>query len=156
MYTKTLKVKNTETLPTKDGKKTYLSVVLTDGSSERKYSIFEPALQKTFQDAKKNDSSLNVGLEKEGSFWNVKTAEITTDEVKPEPKPNGQRFYHDRHSQDAEDWTNIRTAVMQSVALEVHHIVPEGKIDIKRVMENAGIIFADMNLMKPERETKDA
>jgi len=38
--------------------------------------------------------------------------------------------------------------------LETHHIVPAGEVDIKRVMQNANEIFADMCAMKPKR--KDA
>ena len=153
MIQRVLKVKSTDTRPTKDGKKTYLSVVLTNGSKESKLSIFDTKLQTIFQEAKKNSQSLNVGFEKEGNFWNVKTAKVTTQELSPSEttKTNG-RFYHDRHSQDAEDWTNIRTAVMQAMALECK----QEKTDINRVMENAGIIFADMNLMKPKREEKNA
>jgi len=41
---------------------------------------------------------------------------------------------------------------MQAMALECK----QEKTDINRVMENAGIIFADMNLMKPKREEKNA
>jgi len=152
MIQRTVKVKSAETTPTKDGKKTYLSVVLSDGTRDNKYSIFDPALQKTLQDAHKSGESVNVGLEKEGNFWNVKSAEITSEEVKAEPKPNGQRYYHDRHSQDAEDWTNIRTAVMQAVALQTH-LVPGATVDVKGVMQNASEIFADMCVMKPERKT---
>lgn len=152
MIQRTVKVKEATTTPTKDGKKTYLSVVLSDGTRDNKYAVFNPDLQKVLQGAHKSGESVNVGLEQEGNFWNVKTAEITTEEVKTEPQPSGQRYYHDRHSQDAEDWTNIRTAVMQAVALETHHIVPEGKVDVHRVMQDAAEIFADMCMMKPKRE----
>ena len=153
MIQKTVKVKEATTTPTKDGKKTYLSVVLSDGTRDNKYSVFDSALQKTLQDAHKSGESVSVGLEKEGNFWNVKTAEITTEEVKTEPQPTGQRYYHDRHSQDAEDWTNIRTAVMQAVALHTHQ-PPQGNVDVKSVMQNASEIFADMCMMKPTREGK--
>ena len=155
MITRTVKVTKAETLPTKDGKKTYLSVVLSDGNRDNKYSIFDPALQKTLQDAHKSGESVSVGLEKEGNFWNIKSAEVTTEEVQAttEPKSSGQRFYHDRHSQDAEDWTNIRTSVMQAVQLETHQ-VPTGKIDVGRVMQNANEVFASMIIMKPKREDK--
>ena len=156
MIQRTVKVKEATTTPTKDGKKTYLSAVLSDGSRENKYSIFDPALQMILQEAYKSGESVNVGLEKEGNFWNIKTAVITSEDVteQKEPKSSGQRYYHDRHSQDAEDWTNIRTAVMQAVALETHHIVPEGKVDVHRVMQDAAEIFADMCMMKPNREGK--
>jgi len=81
MIQKTVKVKSAETLPTKDGKKTYLSVTLTDGNRDNKYSVFDPALQKTLQGAYKSGLSVNVGLEKEGNFWNVKSAEITSADI---------------------------------------------------------------------------
>lgn len=152
MINRTVKVKSAETLPTKDGKKTYLSVVLTDGTRENKYSIFDPALQKTLQEADSSGQSLNVGLEKEGNFWNVKSAEITSEEVKTTPtdsKPKQRASYG--KSQDEEDWTNIRTAVMQAVALETH-LVPGAKADVKGVMQNASEIFASMCVMKPERK----
>ena len=82
-----VKIKSTTTLPTKDKKKTYLSVVWTDGAKEYKKPIFDPALQKVFQEAEKSGESVNVGVEKEGDFWNVKTAEITTEAPKTEQKP---------------------------------------------------------------------
>ena len=142
-----VKVKSTTTLQGKKG--SYLSVVWTDGNKEFKKNVFDPSHQKVFQQAEKSGESVKVGVEKEGNFFNVKSAEITSETT--ESKSNG-RYYHDRHSQDAEDWTNIRTAVMQSVQLETHHIAPEGKIDIGRVMQNANEIFASMIMMKPKRE----
>jgi len=149
-----VKVKSCETLPTKDGKKTYLSAVLTGEKGDRKYSVFDPALQKTIQEAHKQGASLKIGLEKEGNFWNLKTAEITAEQPPSvEPKSNG-KFYHDRHSQDAEDWTNIRTALMQAVELETHHYPPAGKVDTGRTMQIASEIFASMIMMKPKREEK--
>ena len=156
MIQRTIKVKEATTTPTKDGKKTYLSAILSDGTRESKYSIFDPNLQKILQDAHKSGESVNVGLEKEGNFWNIKTAVVTSEEVteQKEPKSSGQRYYHDRHSQDAEDWTNIRTAVMQAVVLHTHHIVPEGKVNVKSVMQSASEIFADMCMIKPTREEK--
>jgi len=157
-----VKVKSTTTLQGKKGP--YLSVVWTDGDKEFKKNVFEPAYQKVFQQAEKSGESVKVGVEKEGDFWNIKAAEITSEEVsqkatvspsgeKARSSETGQRYYHDRHSADAEDWTNIRTAVMQAVALETH-LVPGAKADVKGVMQNAAEIFADMCMMKPTRGEK--
>ena len=153
-----VKVKSTTTIQGKKGP--YLSVVWTDGNKEFKKNIFEPAFQKVFQQAEKSGESVKVGVEKEGDFWNVKSAEITSEEVKPQatayakeaPKSASYKSYG--KSQDEEDWTNIRTAVMQATALETH-LVPGAKADVKGVMQNAAEIFADMCMMKPNR-SKDA
>jgi len=147
-----VKVKSTTTLQGKKGP--YLSVVWTDGNKDFKKNIFEPDFQKVFQQAEKSGESVNVGVEKEGDFWNVKTAVITSEEVtQSAPATTGsspKKSYG--KSQDEEDWTNIRTAVMQAVALETH-LVPGAKADVKGVMQNATEIFADMCMMKPERKS---
>ena len=147
-----VKVKSTKSIKGKKG--TYLSVTWQDGDKEFTKNVFEPAHQKVFKQAEESGESVDVAMEKEGDFWNVKSAEITGEEVKEQPKTNGQRFYHDRHSQDAEDWTNIRTAVMTAKDLDMHHIVSEGKVDVHRVTQNAAEIFAGMCMMKPKREEK--
>lgn len=83
MIQRIVKVKGTEFLDTKDKSRTYLSAVLTDGTKESKQSIFDPELQKTIKEAEKSGASLNIGLEKEGQFWNLKTAVVTEDVVQP-------------------------------------------------------------------------
>ena len=153
-----VKVKSTTSLPTKDKKKTYLSVVWEDGGKEYKKPIFDPALQKVFQEAEKSGEFVNVGVDKEGDFWNVKTAEITSAHVSqtapvPETRNTGTRKSYGK-SQDEEDWTNIRTAVMQATAMRTH-LVPEAKTDIKSMMQDAAEIFAGMGMLKPSR-SKDA
>ena len=143
--------------PIKGKKGTYSSVTWQDGDKEFTKNVFEPAHQKIFKQALESGESVDVAMEKENDYWNVKSAEITSVDVgqTTEREPVKQiKTWKPAKDQDAEDWTNIRTAVMQSVALETHHIVPAGEVDIKRVMQNANEIFADMCAMKPKR--KDA
>ena len=152
MINNIVKVKSTTTL--QGGKGPYLSVVWTDGNKEFKKNVFDPAFQKVFQQAEKSGESVNVGVEKEGNFWNVKSAEITSEEVKAtstDSKPKQRGSYG--KSQDEEDWTNIRTAVMQATALATH-LVPGAKTNVKSMMQDASEIFADMNMMKPNRSEK--
>ena len=73
--------------------------------------------------------------------------------AKSQPVATSER---QRYTPDGEDWTNIRTAVMQAVELEKHHIIPTGKVDVGAVMQNAAEIFAAMVVMKPTRGNKDA
>ena len=143
--------------PIKGKKGTYSSVTWQDGDKEFTKNVFEPAHQKIFKQALESGESVDVAMEKENDYWNVKSAEITSADVgqTTEREPVKQiKTWKPAKDQDAEDWTSIRTAVMQSVALETHHIVPAGEVDIKRVMQNANEIFADMCAMKPKR--KDA
>jgi len=139
--------------PIKGKKGTYSSVTWQDGDKEFTKNVFEPAHQKIFKQALESGESVDVAMEKENDYWNVKSAEITSADVgqTTEREPVKQiKTWKPAKDQDAEDWTNIRTAVMQSVALETHHIVPAGEVDIKRVMQNASEIFADMCAMKPK------
>ena len=150
-----VKVKSTTTI--QGGKGPYLSVVWTDGNKDFKKNVFDPAFQKVFQQAEKSGESVKVGVEKEGNFWNVKLAEITSEEVVPpssttDNKPKQRGSYG--KSQDEEDWTNIRTAVMQATALATH-LVPGAKTDVKSMMQDAAEIFAGMGMLKPSRG-KDA
>lgn len=125
MIQRTVKVKEATTTPTKDGKKTYLSAVLSDGTRESKYSIFDPNLQKILQEAHKSGESVNVGLEKEGNFWNVKTAVITSEEVvteqketKPTWKPSGK---------SPEEQASIERQVDKKNAVEIYcHVTEQG------------------------------
>ena len=152
MINNIVKIISTTTLPTADGKKTYLSVTWKHGGKEFKKPIFDPALQKVFQQAEKSGESVNVGVEKEGNYWNVKSAEITSEEVtQAEPKTIGGSKKSYGKSQDEEDWTNIRTAVMQAVAARP----AQDKPNIKGIMNDANEMFADMCVMKPNR-SKDA
>lgn len=64
-------------------------------------------------------------------------------------KREARRGY-DRHSPDAEDWTTIRTALMQAVQLEA--IYPQQKLDIAFTVQNARELFAGMAQMKPGRD----
>ena len=57
----------------------------------------------------------------------------------------------ERYTPDGEDWTNIRTAVMQAVELHTHHVPPAGKVNTGEVMQVAAEIFAAMVMMKPKR-----
>ena len=150
-----VQVKSIKSIKGKKG--TYSSVTWQDGDKEFTKNVFEPAHQKIFKQALESGESVDVAMEKENDYWNVKSAEITSADVgqTTEREPVKQiKTWKPAKDQDAEDWTNIRTAVMQSVALETHHIVPAGEVDIKRVMQNANEIFADMCAMKPKR--KDA
>ena len=154
MINKTVQVKSATTEQGK-GNKTYLSVVLTDGKRENKYAIFDPALQTTLQNAYKSGENVNVGLEKEGNFWNVKSAEITSENIQTtEREPVKQtKTWKPAKDQDAEDWTNIRTAVMQATLLRTH-LVPGAKTEVGAMMQDAAEIFAGMCVMKPDRGEK--
>ena len=74
-----VKVKSTTT---KQGAKgPYLSVTWIDKGKEFTKNAFEPAHQKVFQQAEKSGESVKVGVEKEGNYFNIKLAEITSEEV---------------------------------------------------------------------------
>ena len=88
MIERIVTVKEAKFVDTADGKKQYLSAVMVgEGGKENKQAIFDPKLQQTVQEALKNNSPLRVKLEKEGTFWNIKEAEITTEAPKVEQKP---------------------------------------------------------------------
>jgi len=129
-------VKSATFLPTKDGKKQYLSAVMVgEGGKENKQSIFDPEMQRIVQEAHKNNLPLLVKLEKEGDFWNIKSAEITTKEA----TPSGTVSKDD--------------AILQAVAfkgaieLEKHHYVPEGKVDTDRVLRTTKALFDGLKKM---------
>lgn len=149
MITRTVTVKSRET---KEGKKgPYMSATLSDGTKERAYPIFNPEWEKTIEEALKSNQALDIDLEKEGNYWNLKGVRISEGKVE-EQKVVKQRTSYGK-SQDEEDWTNIRTAVMQATALECH-LVPGAKTDVKGMMQDATEIFAGMCMMKPDRSGK--
>ena len=156
MITRTVNVISKET---KEGKKgPYMSATLSDGEKERAYPVFNAEQQKTIEQAYKNCQPIDIDLEKEGNFWNLKGVRISEGTVSPIPigdsKPkSGTRESYGK-SQDEEDWTNIRTAVMQATALATH-LVPGAKTDVKGMMQDAAEIFAGMGMLKPNR-SKDA
>jgi len=116
-----VKVKSTTTLQGKKGP--YLSVVWTDGDKEFKKNVFEPAHQKVFQQAGKSGESVKVGVEKEGDFWNIKSAEITTEEVeaKPQATKSEQKQTYGKHTaKDSEVESSKRCILMQATLLYLH------------------------------------
>ena len=149
MIQKTVKVKSAETLPTKDQKKTYLSVTLTDGNRDNKYSVFDPALQKTLQDANKSGESVSVGLEKEGNFWNIKSAEISMGEDDHPPiPPKSTRTIYPKNDDDI----MLQVALKAIVDLHKHHYVPAGKVDVGIVAQDTNELFASLIMMRPKKD----
>jgi len=143
MITKTVSIKSTSTEQGK-GDKTYLSVVLTDGKRENKYAIFDPGMQKTFQDAEKANSQVTVGLEKEGNYWNVKSCS-PSGETKQEVKQ--AKYYKN------DDDIMLQVALKAVVELDTHHIPPEGeKYDIGRIAQKTNELFASLLLMRPKKD----
>ena len=130
MIERTVTVKDLEWLPTKDGKKQYMSVALTDGTKDSKQAVFDVAIQKTIQEAKDTDSSLLVKLEKEGNFWNIKAAAITAipktfQEAKAAPKSEPKTEWKGR----TEDGMDRRTALMQAVEMYKHVVAGQLPFD---------------------------
>ena len=146
MITRTVNVIKKET---KDGAKgPYMAYTLSDGSKERAYPVFNAEWKALIETALENKKPLDIDLEKEGNFWNLKGVRISEGKVE-EPKSSPKKSYG--KSQDEEDWTNIRTAVMQAVAARP----AQDKPNIKGIMNDANEMFADMCVMKPNR-SKDA
>ena len=149
MITRTINVIKKET---KEGAKgPYMAYTLSDGSKERAYPVFNAEWKALIETALENKKPLDIDLEKEGNFWNLKGVRISEGKVE-EPKSSPKKSYG--KSQDEEDWTNIRTAVMQATALATH-LVPGAKTDVKSMMQDAAEIFAGMGMLKPSR-SKDA
>ena len=67
--------------PIKGKKGTYSSVTWQDGDKEFTKNVFEPAHQKIFKQALESGESVDVAMEKENDYWNVKSAEITSADV---------------------------------------------------------------------------
>ena len=121
MIQRTVRVESIDWLDTKDGKKQYMSAVLTDGEKESKQAIFDSAIQKAIQEARDTDSPLLIELEKKGNFWNVTSAVIMEAEVeapKPKAKPQTNGDWKGR----TEDGMDRRTALMQAVELYKHSV----------------------------------
>ena len=142
-----VKVKSCETLPTKDGKKTYLSAVLTGEKGDRKYSIFDAGLQKTIQEAHKQGASVKIGLEKEGNFWNLKTAEVTTEQV---VSPSVEKTTISERSYRKDDNAiMLQVAFKGAVECEGYWYVPDGKAHTDRVTQNTeGLLIGLQEIMK--------
>ena len=85
---------------------------------------------------------------RKGTSWVFKKRDAVSPSGE-KPKSETRKSYG--KSQDEEDWTNIRTAVMQSVAARP----AQDKPYIKGIMNDANEMFADMCVMKPNR-SKDA
>jgi len=120
-----VKVKSTTTI--QGGKGPYLSVVWTDGNKDFKKNVFDPAFQKVFQQAEKSGESVKVGVEKEGNFWNVKLAEITTADVgqTTEKKPVQQvakSFTADPAKMESMEYSNARNLAVQMYC----HVTDQG------------------------------
>lgn len=65
-------------------------------------------------------------------------------------KEISKRGSYNRHSPDAEDWTTIRTALMQAVELE--KLYPRDKLNPAETLQVSRELFAGMCEMKPVRE----
>lgn len=77
MITRTVTVKSTEFVDTKDKKKQYMKAVLTGDKGDNTQSIFDPDIQKMVRDAQAKRLPLEVQLDKnEQGFWNIKTARV--------------------------------------------------------------------------------
>jgi len=128
-------------LPTKDGKKQYLAAVMVgESGKENKQSIFDPEMQKIVQEAHKNNLPLLVKLEKEGNYWNIKSAEITSKKA----IPSG--------AMSKEDAILQAVAFKGAIELEKHHFVPEGKVDTDRVLRSTRALFDGLKKMLPGGE----
>ena len=155
MIENTVTVKSAESKPTKDGKKYYLSVTLVaENGNERPYAIFDPHLQEVIQRAYKEGLSLLVGTEKEGQFWNVKTAMLPGDTAKPvvapqvTPKPQSGRTEKD---------DDILLAVAFKGAVELEgNLVPGAEPNVKRVLLTTAEILAGLILLRPRHSSKGA
>ena len=121
MIERIVTVKEAKFVDTADGKKQYLSAVMVgEGGKENKQAIFDPKMQQTVQEALKDSLPLKVKLEKEGTFWNIKEAEITTEAPKTEQKPRteGTKQPYGKHSEkDSEVESSKRCALMQATDL---------------------------------------
>ena len=144
-----VKIKSTTTLPTKNKKKTYLSVTWVDGEKEYKKPIFDPALQEVFQSAEKSGESVNVGVEKEGDFWNVKTAEITSEAVVTEQKEFRSTWKPSRN----DETIMLQVAFKGAVECEGYWYVPDGQAQTARVIQNTEELFVGLQEILKSRTT---
>lgn len=79
MFEKIIVVDHTEQKTAKNGT-AYLEVVDKEG---KKQSVFDQGLWQVFQDGR----AIKLGLEKEGTFWNLKMATRVEDELPPPVTP---------------------------------------------------------------------
>ena len=142
MIEKTKTVKSAEWKETKDGTKQYLSAVLLDengrGSTQ---AVFEPDLQKVIEEAYKASRSLLVGIEKEGQFWNIKTATLGEPVATPQtPRTEG------KYSSKDDD---ILLAVAFKGAVELEsNLVPEAQPNAKRVLLTTTELYMGLLLLR--------
>lgn len=146
MIERTVTVKSAEFKDTKGGKRQYLSAVLVgDNGRENTQAILDPAIQKTIQEAYKSSALLLIRMEKEGQFWNIKSAEITTNATPQASKPSG--------SYNKDDDILMAVAFKGAIELETH-LVPGAEPNTARVLQTTSELLAGLLMMRPRREEK--
>ena len=150
MIERIVKVKSAETKDTKGGARQYLSAVLVDSNGkENTQSIFDPAIQKTVQEAYSAGASLLIRMEKEGNFWNIKDAMLDTT-PREAPASKETKAYSPHNKDD-----DILMAVAFKGAVELEtHLVPGAEPNTARVMQTTSELLAGLLLMRPRREEK--
>ena len=143
MIERTVTVKSTEWLDTKDGKKQYLSAVLqADSGKESKQSIFDPAIQKIVEQAEKDNAPLNIKLEKEGNFWNIKSA---SREMSAKENVERSRPYRN------EEAIMLQVAFKGAVECERYWYIPDGKQHNARIIQNTEELFVGLQDLLKDR-----
>ena len=141
MIERTVTVKSAEFKDTKDGKKQYLSAVLMDclNGKTSTQAIFDPAMAKTIQEARDTASCLLIHMEKEGEFWNIKSAEIAaTPQTSKEPKPS----YSNK-----DDEILMAVAFKGAIELETH-LVPGAEPNTARVLQTTTELYVGLLLLR--------
>ena len=150
-------VKSATFQATKDGKKQYLSAVLVgEKGRENTQAIFDPKIQQTVQEALKNSLPLKVKLEKEGTFWNIKEAEITTEQPKKEERTQTSKQPYGKHSnKDSEVESSKRCALMQATDIYTHctdSSVPFDDDYFKRIYKVCSSLISDSPLIEEAKK----
>ena len=112
--------------PIKGKKGTYSSVTWQDGDKEFTKNVFEPAHQKIFKQALESGESVDVAMEKENDYWNVKSAEITSADVgqttQQEAAKQSKSYTADPHKIESMEYSNAR-----NLAVEMYcHVTDQG------------------------------
>ena len=133
----------------KDGARgQYMSVVLDEGTQDRKYAIFDPNIQDTLTAARNDGLPVLIEVEKKGNFWNVTSAQLVHGEPKGKPKPDTGKATDGRTWKDDE----ILLAVAFKGAVELEcHLVPGAEPNTARVIQTTSELLAGLMLMRPKR-----
>lgn len=147
MIERTVTIKSAQMMDAQGGKQQYLATILVSSEGrESKKAIFDPNMQKVIQQAYKENKALNIKLEKEGNFWNIKEAQVS-DKI----ATVGQKEEKTWKPAKNDDDILLSVAFKGAIELERHHYVPEGKINTGRVIQTTSEIFAGLVLMRPKR-----